>query len=278
MAQTQAGGGPQDPDATGGSMADSPELWGNSGLVGDGRYRLTHRLGRGGMAEVFAAEDVRLGRTVAVKLLRSDLAEDPVSKARFTREAQSVAGPQPPRRRRGLRLRRGVDRRQRHAVHRDGAGRGPHDPRPAAQRRGAAARAGADHRLRCAGGAGLQPPARHRAPRHQARQRHHHQQRRGQGDGLRHRPRPARRVQHHDPDRHGHGHAAVPLPRAGARQDRRHPLRPVRHGLPALRTAHAAAAVHRRDPALGRLPARPGRARRCRPRSPTSCRRSWTAW
>jgi serine/threonine protein kinase len=41
---------------------------------------------------VFAAEDVRLGRTVAVKLLRSDLAEDPVSKARFTREAQSVAG------------------------------------------------------------------------------------------------------------------------------------------------------------------------------------------
>jgi serine/threonine protein kinase len=44
------------------------------------------------MAEVFAAEDVRLGRTVAVKLLRADLAEDPTSKARFTREAQSVAG------------------------------------------------------------------------------------------------------------------------------------------------------------------------------------------
>ncbi|MFJ6897133.1 protein kinase [Streptomyces hokutonensis] len=73
-------------------MSDAPELWGNGGLVGDGRYRLTHRLGRGGMAEVFAAEDVRLGRTVAVKLLRSDLAEDPTSKARFTREAQSVAG------------------------------------------------------------------------------------------------------------------------------------------------------------------------------------------
>lgn len=84
--------GPSDPEATGGGMSDAPELWGNGGLVGDGRYRLTHRLGRGGMAEVFAAEDVRLGRTVAVKLLRSDLAEDPVSKARFTREAQSVAG------------------------------------------------------------------------------------------------------------------------------------------------------------------------------------------
>ncbi|MET8831054.1 protein kinase [Streptomyces sp. NPDC004610] len=91
MAQQRAQG-PSDPEAAGGGMSDAPDLWGNGGLVGDGRYRLTGRLGRGGMAEVFAAEDVRLGRTVAVKLLRSDLAEDPVSKARFTREAQSVAG------------------------------------------------------------------------------------------------------------------------------------------------------------------------------------------
>ena len=80
-----------EPEA-GGGVPDAADSWGAGGLVGDGRYRLTHRLGRGGMAEVFAAEDVRLGRTVAVKLLRADLAEDPVSKARFTREAQSVAG------------------------------------------------------------------------------------------------------------------------------------------------------------------------------------------
>ncbi|WP_336321222.1 protein kinase domain-containing protein [Streptomyces lavendofoliae] len=79
-------------EAGGGGGAPESAEWGAGGLVGDGRYRLTHRLGRGGMAEVFAAEDVRLGRTVAVKLLRADLAEDPVSKARFTREAQSVAG------------------------------------------------------------------------------------------------------------------------------------------------------------------------------------------
>ncbi|MFJ6727688.1 protein kinase [Streptomyces sp. NPDC091281] len=92
MAPQQQAQGPSDPEATGGGMSDAPEMWGNGGLVGDGRYRLTGRLGRGGMAEVFAAEDVRLGRTVAVKLLRADLAEDPVSKARFTREAQSVAG------------------------------------------------------------------------------------------------------------------------------------------------------------------------------------------
>ncbi|AUY50789.1 protein kinase [Streptomyces sp. CB01881] len=61
------------------------------GTVGDGRYRLTHRLGRGGMAEVFAAQDIRLGRTVAVKLLRGELAQDDIARLRFTREAHAVA-------------------------------------------------------------------------------------------------------------------------------------------------------------------------------------------
>jgi serine/threonine-protein kinase len=56
-----------------------------------GRYELGHVLGRGGMAEVYLAQDTRLGRTVAVKTLRADLARDPSFQARFRREAQSAA-------------------------------------------------------------------------------------------------------------------------------------------------------------------------------------------
>jgi len=56
-----------------------------------GRYELTDLLGRGGMAEVHKGTDVRLGRTVAVKRLRTDLASDPTFQARFRREAQSSA-------------------------------------------------------------------------------------------------------------------------------------------------------------------------------------------
>ncbi|HXH80957.1 Stk1 family PASTA domain-containing Ser/Thr kinase [Nocardioides sp.] len=56
-----------------------------------GRYELGELLGRGGMAEVRKARDTRLGRTVAVKRLRTDLASDATFQARFRREAQSSA-------------------------------------------------------------------------------------------------------------------------------------------------------------------------------------------
>lgn len=56
-----------------------------------GRYELGSVLGRGGMAEVYLGQDTRLGRTVAVKTLRVDLARDPSFQARFRREAQSAA-------------------------------------------------------------------------------------------------------------------------------------------------------------------------------------------
>ncbi|KQY55895.1 hypothetical protein ASD11_15485 [Aeromicrobium sp. Root495] len=58
--------------------------------LGD-RYELGGLLGRGGMADVRVGRDLRLGRTVAVKQLRVDLASDDTFQARFRREAQSAA-------------------------------------------------------------------------------------------------------------------------------------------------------------------------------------------
>jgi beta-lactam-binding protein with PASTA domain/predicted Ser/Thr protein kinase len=55
------------------------------------RYELGGLLGHGGMAEVYLAADTRLGRDVAVKVLRSDLARDPTFLSRFRREAQAAA-------------------------------------------------------------------------------------------------------------------------------------------------------------------------------------------
>lgn len=56
-----------------------------------GRYEVRDLIGRGGMAEVHIGYDRRLSRTVAIKVLRSDLARDPTFQARFRREAQAAA-------------------------------------------------------------------------------------------------------------------------------------------------------------------------------------------
>ncbi|MGO1260092.1 MAG: Stk1 family PASTA domain-containing Ser/Thr kinase [Bifidobacterium mongoliense] len=59
--------------------------------LANGRYQLGQLIGRGGMAEVRVANDTRLGRTVAIKIMRSDLANDEIFLTRFRREAHSVA-------------------------------------------------------------------------------------------------------------------------------------------------------------------------------------------
>ncbi|MCI6574060.1 MAG: Stk1 family PASTA domain-containing Ser/Thr kinase [Actinomycetaceae bacterium] len=65
-------------------MTDIPHILG-------GRYEVGDLIGRGGMAQVHIGYDTRLSRTVAIKVLRSDLASDPTFLARFRREAQSAA-------------------------------------------------------------------------------------------------------------------------------------------------------------------------------------------
>src|ERR1700740_99422 len=67
-----------------------------AGTLIDGRHRGSSRLGTGGMAEVFLAQDEQLGRQVALKLLHRRFAEDPGFVERFRREAQSAAGLQHP--------------------------------------------------------------------------------------------------------------------------------------------------------------------------------------
>lgn len=57
----------------------------------NGRYRIEALIGRGGMADVYRSYDLSLERDVAVKMLRPDLARDPMFQTRFKREAQSSA-------------------------------------------------------------------------------------------------------------------------------------------------------------------------------------------
>ena len=63
----------------------------SEGRLLGGRYQLGEVIGHGGMAEVYAGTDVRLGRPVAVKVLRADLARDHSFIMRFEREAQAAA-------------------------------------------------------------------------------------------------------------------------------------------------------------------------------------------
>src|SRR5207247_2135807 len=58
----------------------------------DGRYRIMRKLGSGGMANVYLAEDQELGRRVAIKILNDRHANDDQFVERFRREAKNAAG------------------------------------------------------------------------------------------------------------------------------------------------------------------------------------------
>ncbi|MDX6623671.1 MAG: eukaryotic-like serine/threonine-protein kinase [Solirubrobacterales bacterium] len=68
----------------------------NEGSVIDGRYRVLRKIGAGGMADVWLAEDTHLQRQVALKVLHKHFAQDREFVARFQREAESAAGLQHP--------------------------------------------------------------------------------------------------------------------------------------------------------------------------------------
>ena len=189
------------------------------GLLLSGRYRLSHRIAVGGMGEVWSADDIRLARIVALKILRPELTGDPEFVERFRTEARITASLNHPgiasvydygevdRRRRTLPERHrlpgdGTDRR-RVAV----GGAGPHR---AAVRPPHAGRAGPDRP-----GPAARPRPLAGAPGHQAGQPADHPGRSGQDHRLRHRQ--GRPPGAGDPDGDGDGHRPVHLPRTGGR-------------------------------------------------------------
>src|SRR6516164_11362059 len=85
---------PPDPDATGPYRPDGPapppaERF-TPGTLLAGRYRVVAPLGRGGMGEVYRADDLTLGQPVALKFLPPHLAADPDRLARFRHEVAAA--------------------------------------------------------------------------------------------------------------------------------------------------------------------------------------------
>ncbi|HAN32030.1 MAG TPA: serine/threonine protein kinase, partial [Myxococcales bacterium] len=66
------------------------------GRVFADRYEIQEPLGKGGMAVVYKALDRSFNRSVAIKVLRTDVASDPVASKRLVREAQAAGGPHHP--------------------------------------------------------------------------------------------------------------------------------------------------------------------------------------
>ena len=201
------------------------------GTLFAGRYLLGRKLGSGGMADVWLAEDKELGRRVAVKILHERYASDEQFVERFRREATNAAGLSHPEHRLDLRPRRGRGV----VLHRHGVRRGSHAQ---GARRHARPLPDPGRDLVHAAGARRAPiraPPRDHPPGHQAPQRDRRP--RGSRQGRRLRDRARRR----QPDHGGgldHRHRPVPLPRAGARRAGRRELRPLLDRCRPLRAAH----------------------------------------
>ena len=70
---------------------DPPVIELRSGDVVDGRYRIGRRLGRGGMGTVYEAQQIKLQRDVALKVLRPEFAGKELAAKRFAREARAAS-------------------------------------------------------------------------------------------------------------------------------------------------------------------------------------------
>ena len=212
----------------------------------DGRYRILRKLGSGGMANVYLAEDEELGRRVAIKILNERYANDDLFIERFRREAKSAAGLSHP---------------NIVSIYDRGEAEGTYyiameviEGRSLKEliltHRRAPDRHGDRVREAAPGGAPLRAPPRDHPPRHQAAQRPRLHRPAGEGDGAapegdRLRDRAPRRV----PDDRGrvdHGDGAVPLAGAGARRARDGGVGPLLGGRRALRDADGQGAVHGR--------------------------------
>jgi serine/threonine-protein kinase len=72
-------------------MSDAQSSHVPVGTVLEGKFRVTQEIGRGGMAAVYEAENIDIGKRVAVKILSAELISSRVVRERFIREARAAA-------------------------------------------------------------------------------------------------------------------------------------------------------------------------------------------